>query len=273
MLWSQIINEKTSEGFQITQKTYSYVINLTFTNCKCVRCGICELICPKAAIKLVDDDNFIEIDEEKCVKCGICAYFCMFHALKIDHLTFGNINQNHVLMNKIGGIPDLNSNISISDEKCNLCKTCEKVCPTNSIKIQDEKIEIDNESCILCSWCSSTCPEGAIKVNKLYTGSLTINEDDLTLSEIQDLISICPTRCIRYKDLDENRIRNVKVKKILGKDPEQLSWVNDFCIFCGACQKIKPEIIEKFERFTINADDPFLENKTWLEIKNKLLTR
>lgn len=274
MLWSHIINQKTSNGFKIVQKTYTYVINLTFINSKCFRCGMCELLCPKTAIKLIDDnENFIKIDEEKCVQCGICAYFCMFHALKIDHLTSGNINRNQVIMNQIGGIPDLNSNISISNEKCNLCKTCEKVCPVNAIKIQDEKVEIDNETCMLCGWCASTCPEGAIKVNKLYSGKIIIKKDDIKLSEIQDLISICPTKCIRYKDFDENRIRNVKVKKILGKDPKQLSWVNEFCIFCGACQNLKPEIIENFKRSSINADEPFLENKIWVEIKKKLLTR
>ena len=271
LLWSQIYNKKSSDGFQVTQKSFTHTINLHYIRSRCTRCGICELICPKTAIKLEEHDrNFIQINEKKCVRCGICAYFCMFHALQIEHVLFGDINKDEVVMNKIGGLPDLNAKITIFNDKCNLCKTCEKVCPRSAITIKEDKLEINNDLCILCGWCASTCPESAIEVVKLFQGNLLFNDINVKQDEIKDLVSICPSECIRYKDLDLNRIRNVKTKKILGHDPDKITWLKDFCIFCGACQKLKPELIKEIKRIDINAADPFLENRIWVEIKKKL---
>ncbi|NHI92281.1 MAG: 4Fe-4S dicluster domain-containing protein [Candidatus Lokiarchaeota archaeon] len=272
MVWSQVINEKTLDGFMICQKTYAYTINLRFINRNCVECGICEILCPKTAIKLVKD-NKIQIDENKCVRCGICSYLCMFNALQIKYVSFDNIKKKEVEMKKIGGLPNLKSKITINYKKCNLCQTCEKVCPKEAISINENQLEIKDELCILCGWCSSTCPEGAITVDKLFQGSLLLKKNIDDNNEIQELISICPSKCLRYKDMDSNRIRNVKTKKILGKDSDNISWLNEFCIFCGACVKLKPEFIIEFKRTKINSDVPFLENKIWVEIKKKLLNR
>lgn len=46
---------------------------------KCTGCGVCELICPKNAIKMVTNEEgfkYPEIDNEKCVKCGLCVSKC-----------------------------------------------------------------------------------------------------------------------------------------------------------------------------------------------------
>lgn len=44
----------------------------------CVGCNACVNICPKNAIKIVDDKLHINayIDEEKCVDCGLCKKVC-----------------------------------------------------------------------------------------------------------------------------------------------------------------------------------------------------
>ena len=42
---------------------------------KCVKCLMCWVYCPEAAIKRLEDDS-IEIDYEYCKGCGICATEC-----------------------------------------------------------------------------------------------------------------------------------------------------------------------------------------------------
>ena len=51
------------------------------TKSKCCGCGACENICPKNAIKMMEDKyGFIypSIDEDKCIKCTLCNKVCAF---------------------------------------------------------------------------------------------------------------------------------------------------------------------------------------------------
>ena len=46
---------------------------------KCTGCGACSNICPKGAIKMVEDDcgfKYPIIDKELCVDCGLCKSTC-----------------------------------------------------------------------------------------------------------------------------------------------------------------------------------------------------
>ena len=116
MMYSSIKKEETSDGFQIIQKSYSHVIKLIYNQNKCAICGICEIICPKEAISINLTDKTLTIDEVKCVRCGICAYFCMFHALDISHKPLDDNEEKIVIMNTLGGLPDLNSKITINQD-------------------------------------------------------------------------------------------------------------------------------------------------------------
>ena len=48
----------------------------------CVRCGICYLFCPDAAIKR-GDDGFYEANLDYCKGCGICHQECWFGAISM----------------------------------------------------------------------------------------------------------------------------------------------------------------------------------------------
>lgn len=57
-------------------------------NDKCIRCGICELICPFDAVKVHAPGAYItEINEHLCRMCGICVAACPAMAIELPNLT------------------------------------------------------------------------------------------------------------------------------------------------------------------------------------------
>lgn len=60
---------------------------------ECCGCYGCENICPKNAIKMVDDNEgfwYPKVDEELCVKCGLCKKVCPIiqKIKKVDNMKF-----------------------------------------------------------------------------------------------------------------------------------------------------------------------------------------
>lgn len=49
---------------------------------RCVKCGVCYIFCPDAAIK-IKADGYVEVDEFYCKGCGICARECFTGAFKM----------------------------------------------------------------------------------------------------------------------------------------------------------------------------------------------
>ncbi len=58
-----------------------------------------------------------------------------------------------------------------ADEKCIHCGICEKVCPTNNIKVTERKVLFGKE-CVLCLRCVSQCPVEAIQIGKFTKGTV-----------------------------------------------------------------------------------------------------
>ncbi|RKZ14964.1 hypothetical protein DRQ17_07030 [bacterium] len=56
---------------------------------KCIGCGLCESLCLRNAIKLVDTDKGkkSEINQNLCKGCGICASSCPRDAIKMRYFT------------------------------------------------------------------------------------------------------------------------------------------------------------------------------------------
>ncbi len=48
----------------------------------CVRCGLCYLFCPDAAIRR-SADGYFEADADYCKGCGICHKECWFGAISM----------------------------------------------------------------------------------------------------------------------------------------------------------------------------------------------
>ena len=69
----------------------------------------------------------------------------------------------------------------IVEENCNGCKTCEKVCPVNNIKVDKTPVFMNN--CQQCLACAQNCPQKAISLKKEKSKARFINEHT-TLKEI-----------------------------------------------------------------------------------------
>ncbi len=52
----------------------------------------------------------------------------------------------------------------IDHEKCDGCGTCVEVCPSEAIKIENEKAVVDEEECVECETCVDECPNNAISM-------------------------------------------------------------------------------------------------------------
>ncbi len=69
--------------------------------------------------------------------------------------------------------------ISVSDEKCTLCRACVNVCPEDIFRLQNGKIEIFSpELCQICGHCIAVCKFDAITHNHLPLGACPLPSDD-----------------------------------------------------------------------------------------------
>jgi len=49
---------------------------------KCIKCKLCELLCPDMSV-LPGDDGFFKFDYDFCKGCGICANECPTQAIEM----------------------------------------------------------------------------------------------------------------------------------------------------------------------------------------------
>ncbi|MCX8184319.1 MAG: DNA-directed RNA polymerase subunit D [Sulfolobales archaeon] len=54
--------------------------------------------------------------------------------------------------------------ITISLDKCNMCKLCVENCPTKAIDIRNSEIQVNESKCILCRQCVKVCGAEAIEL-------------------------------------------------------------------------------------------------------------
>ncbi len=78
----------------------------------------------------------------------------------------------------------LNSDkVFFTDDKCNLCKTCVKVCPVDNISVVNNTIHW-NHKCEQCYACINWCPQEAIQANKKTTKRGRYHNKHIAIDEI-----------------------------------------------------------------------------------------
>jgi len=63
----------------------------------------------------------------------------------------------------------------IDEELCIGCGLCVKVCPLDTISMQNEKAVVTGRESLSCGHCAAACPEGAIRVKAIDESILTYN--------------------------------------------------------------------------------------------------
>ena len=56
--------------------------------------------------------------------------------------------------------------VIVNEGKCTGCGTCEEMCPSDAIKVVDDKAKVDNEACIDCGTCVDESPEEALSMEE-----------------------------------------------------------------------------------------------------------
>ena len=67
----------------------------------------------------------------------------------------------------------------IDPEKCNGCELCIKVCPSETISMQEDKAKVTGDRSLQCGHCVAVCPVDAVRVDAIDEGSLSFNSFDL----------------------------------------------------------------------------------------------
>ena len=67
----------------------------------------------------------------------------------------------------------------IDQEKCNGCELCIKVCPSDTISMQDGKAQVTGDRSLQFGHCAAVCPVDAIRVATIEEQSLSFNSFNL----------------------------------------------------------------------------------------------
>lgn len=62
--------------------------------------------------------------------------------------------------------------ILLDENKCRGCTNCMKKCPTQAIRIKNEKAVIDTQKCIFCGECIKACPYNAYTANNVSNNEI-----------------------------------------------------------------------------------------------------
>ncbi|MEM2320430.1 MAG: 4Fe-4S binding protein [Candidatus Bathyarchaeia archaeon] len=231
----KIIKSEDANSLLLERIMYTKRYMLSLNRDRCVGCELCEVACPKEAIKVVKPSELKNLEEppkkitatvleDKCNFCGICSEICIFGAFKqsVDGKDFIPVIESE-------SFPRIIHEVKIDESKCPPgCKICEEVCPLRLIHVKfgpEEKVikvDVDSGYCPGCRVCEVKCPYDAIHTRKIITGTIKIN------------IDLCPEGC-RYC------VDACPIPGVLSIAENGKVNVNElFCIYCGACRKACP---------------------------------
>jgi Fe-S-cluster-containing dehydrogenase component len=139
------------------------------------------------------------VDTKKCVGCSDCVVACQTE----NQVPIG-FCRDWVVENVAGSYPQVE--IEIRSERCNHCANapCVRCCPTGASHFVEGGIVLVTHSrCIGCSACIQSCPyEARYSHPEGYVDKCTFCVHRLQEGLKPACVSVCPTKCMYFGDLD-----------------------------------------------------------------------
>ncbi|MEM0050061.1 MAG: 4Fe-4S binding protein [Candidatus Bathyarchaeia archaeon] len=231
----KLVKNEDANSLLLERIMYTKRYTLFLDRNRCVGCELCELACPKEAIKIVKPSELKYLEEppkritasileDKCNFCGICSEICIFGAFK------QSVNgKDFVPVLESESFPKVIHEVKVDESKCPPgCRICEEACPLHLINVKFSpegkviKVDVDKEHCPGCRICEIKCPYDAIHARKIITGVISINTS-LCPEGCRDCVDACPIPGVLFI-----------------ADNGKVSINELFCVYCGACRKACP---------------------------------
>jgi electron transport complex protein RnfB len=120
----------------------------------CLGFGDCVKACTFGAMHM-DDDGIPAVDEEFCTACGKCVEACPRGIIEL----LDQSHETYVLCMSLEKGAKVKKVCSVG---CIGCGICEKNCPDDAIKVQNNLARVIPEKCINCGICAEKCPTKCI---------------------------------------------------------------------------------------------------------------
>lgn len=123
----------------------------------CDGLGDCVRVCEHNAISIVN--GVAVVDPEQCKGCGKCAKVCPNRLIDIIPAAQKYAVQcSNIDSGKITRV--------VCKNGCIGCKICEKKCPADAIRVENNHAVIDGVKCTGCGECANACPQKCIALLK-----------------------------------------------------------------------------------------------------------
>ncbi len=154
----------------------------------------------------------------------------------------------------------------IDKELCIGCGLCVKVCPMDTISMQNGKAVVTGKESLSCGHCAAVCPEGAIRVNSIDKSILsysTFKEDKKWLKhgdfDTPQLVRLMRSRrsCRNYKEkqVDRNILEDlVKIGITAPSGTNSQGWTFTILPTRGAVLVLANQIARYFKKLNSMAE-------------------
>ena len=140
------------------------------------------------------------IDTLKCVGCSDCVVACQTE----NDVPIGYC-RDWVTESVSGSYPTIE--LELKSERCNQCDNapCVRCCPTGASHIAEGGIVlVTADECIGCGACIESCPYDArYQHPEGYVDKCTFCHHRLKKGQLPACVSVCPTKCMYFGDLDD----------------------------------------------------------------------
>lgn len=150
------------------------------------------------------------IDTRTCVGCMDCVVAC-----KTENDVPEGFNRDWIAYESVGKFPTLH--MEIRSERCNHCDNppCVTCCPTGASHVDEtgQIVLVTHNECIGCKACLASCPYDARFINpKGYADKCTFCDHRVKEGKDPACVSVCPTHCFVFGDLDDP---NSEISRVL----------------------------------------------------------